>query len=122
MKPPVSLIKGSIYAHDDDGGVLVRVLPFPHDLPVVGRRFLSRNTSLWRADSRRRRFASSSGDRGVRGLGAMVLDSEIDWELVELEAGCICSIRRWDVLRGSKISNLGILGDERGTTQLLLFL
>jgi hypothetical protein len=45
------------------------------------RRFLSRNTSLWCAEeSRRRQFASSSGDKGLRGLGDMVLDSEIDWE------------------------------------------
>ncbi len=74
-----------IDAHDDDGGVLACVLPFPH-LPAVVV-LSSRNSSLWwRADSRRRRIASSSGDRGLRGLGTMVLDSEIDWELVDLEA------------------------------------
>ncbi len=56
-------------------------------LVIPRRRFLSRKNSLWRAHLSRRRFASSSGDRGVHGLGTMVLDSEIDWdELVELEA------------------------------------
>jgi hypothetical protein len=40
-KNPVFLFEATSFfdkwidAHDDDGGVLVRVLPFPHDLPVV---------------------------------------------------------------------------------------
>jgi hypothetical protein len=49
----------------------------------------------------------------------MVLDSEIDWELVELEAGAFVPLSAQpEDVRGSKIENLGI-GDERGTTQLL---
>ena len=45
----------------------------------------------------------------------MVLDSEIDWELVELEADAfVPSAHGTSECRGSKISNLGI-GDERGT-------
>ena len=81
------------------------------------RRFLSRNTSLWCAEeSRRRQFASSSGDRGLRGLGDMVLDSEIDWEeLVDLEADAICSMIRLAMVGRPRIENLG-MGEERGTT------
>ena len=55
-------------------------------LVILPSSFSLTQQSLARALVSCRRFASSSGDRGVRGLGTMVLDSEIDWELVDLEA------------------------------------
>ena len=53
-------------------------------LVILPSSFSLTQQSLARALVSCRRFASSSGDRGVRGLGTMVLDSEIDWELVEM--------------------------------------